>query len=439
MTIDFQRKIDRFVGTFICWILSLFYFYRKPEKVTVPANIGNILVILLSEMGSHVLAYPMYQYLKNRFPGTPFYVLLFESNREVVEVLDVIPSDHILTINNESMRRFIRDTMYALKKMRRIKFDIVIDCELFSRFSSILSFLSGAIVRVGFHPYTQEGLYRGSFINRRVLYNPYHHISQQFINLVDAVNSNTIPTPKRPVVSRKVRAPYVHFTQEEIGRMKRRLCDDFPEIRNRKLVLIYAGGGALPIRAWPLPYFCQLASELLRRGYAVGVIGLKKDKDLGNAILSRCKNPHCVDLTGYTRTIRELMSIFHFASLLITNDGGPGHFAAMTPIPSIIFYGPETPSLYGPLDEKAAIFYAGLSCSPCLTAYNHRNSPCDGDNVCLKSIHPDEVLAKALEMLDGQRIAAPLRHKYDRGSSSTDRRTSFARTGRHQRRSEISG
>lgn len=357
----------------------------------------------------------------------------------MLEILDVIPSDHILTINNESMRRFIRDTAYALKKMRRIKFDIVIDCELFSRFSSILSFLSRAILRVGFHAYTQEGLYRGSFINRRVLYNPYHHISEQFINLVDAVDSNTIPTPKRPVVSRKFRAPYVHFAQEEIDRMKGRLCDDFPEIRNRQLVLIYAGGGALPIRAWPLPYFCQLTSELLQRGYSVGVIGLKKDKDLGNAILSRCKNPRCIGLTGYTGTIRELMSIFHLASLLIANDGGPGHFAAMTPIPSIIIYGPETPALYGPLDEKAVVFYASLSCSPCLTAYNHRNSPCDGDNVCLKSIDPHEVLAKALEMLKGQRTVVPLLDKQDRGSSSVDGRSSFAGTGIDQRDAEPSG
>ncbi len=97
------------------------------------------------------------------------------------------------------------------------------------------------------------------------------------------------------------------------------------------------------------------------------------------------------------------MYLFHFASLLITNDGGPGHFASMTPIPSIIFYGPETPTLYGPLDEKAVNFYASLSCSPCLTAYNHRNSPCDGENVCLKSIDPRQVLATADEILKSQK------------------------------------
>jgi hypothetical protein len=55
--------------------------------------------------------------------------------------------------------------------------------------------------------------------------------------------------------------------------------------------------------------------------------------------------------------------------------------------------------LYGPLGGDAHVFYRSVSCSPCLTAYNHRNSPCDGDNLCLKSILPEEVLEKALEIL----------------------------------------
>ena len=93
------------------------------------------------------------------------------------------------------------------------------------------------------------------------------------------------------------------------------------------------------------------------------------------------------------------MLLFHTASLLITNDGGPGHFASMTPIPAIVLFGPETPALYGSLDDKSVSLYTHLSCSPCLTAYNHRNSPCDGDNVCLKSIDPKDVLQKSLELL----------------------------------------
>lgn len=348
-----------------------------------------------------MLGYPMFQRLKKKFPAASLHIMLFEKNREVVELLGVIPPENIITINDKSMPVFVKSALGALADMRKLKIDTVIDCELFSRISSIFSFLSGAAIRVGFHPHTQEGLYRGNFMNRPVLYNPYHHISRQFLTLVEAIDSPTDPKAKRLITEEKLEIPAIKFAPDEIEDAKKRLLDKAPGIEGQKIVLIYPGGGLLPIRAWPLDYYCGLAEELLKRGYAVGIIGLAEDKNLARTILAHTQSENCVDLTGYTQTIRELMLIFHFSSLLITNDGGPGHFAAMTPIATMIFYGPETPLLYGPIDEKALNLFLGLSCSPCVTAYNHRNSPCDGDNRCLKKIEPEFVLAKAVEILEG--------------------------------------
>jgi ADP-heptose:LPS heptosyltransferase len=164
-------------------------------------------------------------------------------------------------------------------------------------------------------------------------------------------------------------------------------------------VLVYPSGGLLPIRAWPLASYLKLCEALLRDGYAIAVIGLKQDKSVGQAIVAHCRNPACIDLTGYTATIRHLLALFHRAALLVTNDGGPGQFAVLTPVPTIILFGPETPLLYGPLSKNAFCFHLGLPCSPCLTAYNHRNSPCDGDNQCLKRITPEQVLAQARKMM----------------------------------------
>ena len=400
MKVNTQRLIDRYIGTIICRIFSVYYRFRKKESK--PVEIKKILIILLSEMGALVLAYPMFQRLKEKFPDAALHVMLFEKNREVAELLGVIPPGNILTINDKSMAAFIKDTAGALSSMRKIKFDTVIDCELFSRISSILAFLSGSIARVGFHPHTQEGLYRGNFMNRPVLYNPYHHISRQFLTLVEAIDSDTHPKAKRRVPDETLTIPTFEIGRKEIENAKIKLYDIAPGIEGKKIVLLYPGGGLLPIRAWPLDYYCRLAAELLHKGYAVGIIGLADDKDVAEVILSHNRNQSCVDLTGYTKTIRELMTIFYFSALLITNDGGPGHFAAMTPIPSIIFYGPETPTLYGSMNENAVNYYLNFSCSPCVTAYNHRKSPCDGDNLCLKNIQPEKVLARAIEILEGE-------------------------------------
>ena len=399
MKIETQRRIDHYIGTIICRIFSVYYkFFKKEPR---PDETKRILIVLLSEMGALVLAYPMFQRLKEKFPEASLHIMLYEKNREVVELLGVIPSENIIAINYDSLPVFAKTVLGALSKMRRLNIDTVIDCELFSRVSSILSFLSGAAIRVGFHPHTQEGLYRGNFMNRPVPYNPYHHISRQFLTLVDAIDSHTDPRAKRLITEEKLEIPAMEFGPDEIEDTQKRLFEKAPAIREKRIVLIYPGGGLLPIRAWPLDYYCTLAEALLKRGYAVAVIGLADDKQVARTILSHTADENCVDLTGYTKTIRELMRIFHLSSLLITNDGGPGHFAALTPIPTIIFYGPETPRLYGPIDDKALNLFLDLSCSPCVTAYNHRNSPCDGDNQCLKKIAPEDVLSKALEILEG--------------------------------------
>jgi len=401
MNVGFQRKVDRIAGTIICRILSLLYSKRDDRATQIRPQ--RILVILLSEMGSLVLARPMFDHLKRKYPTASLFVLLFEQNKEVLDVLKVVPEENILTVRNTSMRALLGDSIRALRVMRKIGIDTVLDCELFSRISSIYSFLSGAKIRVGFDPYTQEGLFRGDFINRPVLYNPYQHISHQFITLVEAVEATGLPMVKRSVLSDTLGVQPMEVGQDEIRGMAARFKGDFPHITGKRVVLIYAGGGLLPIRAWPLSYFCVITEDLIEQGYIVGIIGMERDKEIAGVIVSHCKSPNCIDLTGYTKSVRELMLLFHLASLLITNDGGPGHFAAMTPMSAIVFYGPETPTLYGTLDDKSVNFYSRLSCSPCLTAYNHRNSSCDGNNLCLKAIHPETVLKKAYEILNSQK------------------------------------
>ncbi|PKN67625.1 MAG: glycosyltransferase family 9 protein [Deltaproteobacteria bacterium HGW-Deltaproteobacteria-15] len=350
-------------------------------------------------MGSLVLAKPMFDFIRERYRGAEIYLLLFERNRDLPGVLDGIPNKNVLTLNDRSFRSFLSDSIRIVLRLRLLKIDTVLDCELFSRISSLFSLLSGAKVRAGFHAHTQEGLYRGGFINRRLLYNPYTHISLQFISMVESLGSHGTPLAKRVVENRLPQLSPMRLGSGEKHRFERRLGNDFPHLGDRKMVLVYAGGGLLPIRAWPSSCFIDVARDLICHDYAVGVIGPAEDRYLGERIASACEDKRCLNLAGYTRTIKELLLLLQRGSLLIANDGGPGHFASLVSIPSIVLYGPETPTLYGVLGENAYCFYSPLSCSPCLTAYNHRKSPCDGNNICLKQIPPEDVLNKAYEVL----------------------------------------
>jgi lipopolysaccharide heptosyltransferase II len=397
MNLSFQRAIDRYVGGPLCALCSLLDWVRPPARRAAPPR--RILIILLSEMGSLVLAHAMFTRLKQRYPGASLHGLVFAKNREVLDLLRVMPPEHVVTLSDRSVSEFVTTALAALRAMRALDFDIVIDCELFARVSSLFSFLSGAPVRVGFYRHTQEGLYRGTFINCRVMYNPYTHLTQQFVALADAADSRTIPAAKDAKLPALEAPPALRFPDAELQEVTARLHADFPAVKDRSLVLVSPSGGLLPIRAWPIERYRQLCTDLLRDGHAVAIIGLGGDKALGQDLVAHCRSPQCVDLTGYTKSVRHLLALFHRASLLVTNDGGPGQLAALTPVPTIVLFGPETPVLYGTLSKRAYCFHLGLPCSPCLTAFNHRRSPCDGDNQCLKQITPEQVIAKARELL----------------------------------------
>jgi ADP-heptose:LPS heptosyltransferase len=404
MNIETKRAFDRYLGAPLCRLLSAWPGARA--RAAIEATPKRILIVLLSEMGSLVLTQPMLRKLRERYPGAELYALVFRQNREVLDLLELVPTENVLTLRDSSLGSLLLDALSVLRKLRRLRIDVAIDGELFARVSAIICFLSGARLRVGFHPHHQEGLYRGSFWNRPVLYNPYQHISQQFLTLADAVETagtgTSRPLVKRAVESTPLRLEPIALLDGEVDAMRERLGRDHPSVRGKRLVLLYPGGGLLPIRAWPLQSFSELAARFVRRGDAVGIVGLASDDGLARQVQSHVGGELCVNLTGYTRTVRELMVLFHLADVLVTNDGGPGHFASMTPLATILLFGPETPRLYGSLHPKAVHFYRNLSCSPCLTAYNHRSSPCDGDNQCLKQITVDEVAAAVDRLLSSE-------------------------------------
>ena len=400
MNIRTQRWIDRWPGQLLCAGLSLWArLFARP--VQLPQAPRHILVILLSEMGSVVLAGPMFAELRRRYPGVTLHVLQLKKNQEVAKLLGLAQSEHLHALDDRAGMGMLMDIWRVCRTLRALPLDAVIDCELFSRISSLMSYLSGAPLRVGFTPHTQEGLYRGSYINRAIPYNPYQHISQQFLALVDALDSDAMPrnkaAPLRDIPTDT--GLNVPFEAAELQTYRAQMRRDHPVIQGKKLVLMYAGGGLLPVRAWPASHYAQVARGLCQAGHTVGLIGLRDDAALAAELKTLVGSALCIDLTGYTRSIRELLMLFHGADLLITNDGGPGHFASLTPIPTRVFFGPETARLYGPLGPRAKTLESGIACSPCLSAYNHRATFCDGDNQCLKRIPADPVLADALASL----------------------------------------
>ena len=147
MKIQTQRFIDRWLGQLLCsavsgWVRFLGLF---SAPATLRKEPKNILVILLSEMGSIVLAGPMFAAIRRQHPGVTIHILQLKKNQEVSKLLQLTQLDAMHSLDDSSGGTLIRDILKVSLAMRRLGLDAVIDCELFSRVSALLSFSAGLI------------------------------------------------------------------------------------------------------------------------------------------------------------------------------------------------------------------------------------------------------------------------------------------------------
>jgi len=135
-------------------------------------------------MGSAIIVDPAMRQAQSR--GAEIFFLIFKSNKASLSLLNTVAPQNIFTIDASSVGSLIIDTLRFLILARQHKIDSVIDLELFSRFTALLTGLCGARRRIGYHIFHGEGLWRGTMLTHRVHYNPHMHIAKNFISLVHA-------------------------------------------------------------------------------------------------------------------------------------------------------------------------------------------------------------------------------------------------------------
>ena len=397
MNPDTLRKIDFWVGIPLCFFLTVFYKLQRLIGLKDPhyqQRPKNVLFVELAEMGCTVLAYPAMRKLKTTYPESNLYFLLFRQIRESLDIVDVIPFENVFTIDNSSIFAVARDTLRFIWQSRRKGIDTTINLEIFTRFGSILTYLSGARKRVGFYRYHQEGLYVGDFFTHRVLYNPHVHTALSFVSLLEALKapSDQNPMVKTPIGNENLEVPKRRSHQKAKANLWKMLKNENPKIdESKKLVIVNPNASKLiTIRKWPLENYAGLVRNLLQdKDVFVAITGVASEKADADYICSTVQDDRVLNLAGKT-TLTELVDLFNLGRVLITNDSGPAHFASLTDIHIVVFFGPETPKLYKPLSERCTVMYADFACSPCVSSFNQKSSPCK-DNLCLKSIGIEQV------------------------------------------------
>ena len=392
MNVDLMRKVDYYAGvplcflaTFIVKLSNLFSNTGKPKRV---------LLVELSEMGSAIIVDPAMQKLKN-VAGAELFFVIFDKNKPSLKLLNSVEDQNIFTIRETGIVPLALDTLKFFWWCRQRQIDSVIDLELFSRYSALLTGLSGANNRVGFHAFHNEGLDRGAMLTHKVSYNPHQHIVRSFIALVNALLSDKpeVPYSKTLISDEEIKLRQVSVSDAQKAAMLARIREDFPafDAHSQQIVLINPNASELlPQRRWMKDRYAELMRRILSYSSTAVVVitGAPAERAEAEALREQVGNERCVNFAGRVK-FTELPALYCVSQLMVTNDSGPGHFSSVTPLKTFVLFGPETPALYGSLGNSTPI-YAGLACSPCVSASNHRKTACT-DNVCLQAITVDRV------------------------------------------------
>jgi ADP-heptose:LPS heptosyltransferase len=386
--------IDRRIGAPLCFLLTavrriggIFEPDRKPP-------IGSILFLKLAEQGSTVLAHEAVSRAVEKVGRENVHFLVFEENRFIVDVIGLVPPGNVFTVRTGSAWAMATSALGVLSAIRRRKIDACIDMEFFARFSAAIAYMTGARVRVGFHVFFGEGPYRGDLMTHRLLYNPHLHTSRAFTGLVMALDADPAAFPTFGVVPPESRLlPVFAPAGGEVADVARILAAAGIPGGARLVILNANASDLLPLRKWDSPNYAELARRLLQEfpELWIGFTGSPEEAPRIAEIAASVASPRSVCLAGKT-TLRQLLVLFGLAEVLVTNDSGPAHFGALTTIDVVALFGPETPLLFSAPGPRNHSLWAGIACSPCINAFNNRQTACR-DNVCMKAITVDQVVA----------------------------------------------
>jgi heptosyltransferase-2 len=147
-----------------------------------------------------------------------------------------------------------------------------------------------------------------------------------------------------------------------------------------------------PAKRWLPGRFAEAAERIGAQSPVEWMLfGTAGDASAGEQIAAALGN-HCVNRIGQT-TLDQLIEELHECRLLLTNDTGTMHLAALLGIRVVAIFGSTEPRLTGPVGNGHIILRHHVECSPCFLR------ECPIDFRCMKAVSVEEVADAVLSIL----------------------------------------
>jgi lipopolysaccharide heptosyltransferase II len=150
-----------------------------------------------------------------------------------------------------------------------------------------------------------------------------------------------------------------------------------------------------PAKRWLPKRFAEAAEKISSQSSVQWILfGTPRDATVA-AEIAAALGDHCVNRVGQT-TLEQLIDELRECCLLLTNDTGAMHLAALLGVPVVAIFGSTEPRFTGPLGDGHIVLRHHVECSPCFLR------ECPIDFRCMKAVSVQEVANAVLSILRAQ-------------------------------------
>jgi len=339
--------------------------YLPPDLSAQNLKPFRILIRSSNWLGDAVMSVPAVRAIKNGRPDTHITVA---APAKIASMWKLVPEvDAIIPLTGNSL-------VAAARSLRRqSSFDAAI---LFpnSLRVALESWLSGIPRRVGYRGHSRSWLLN-QIIPEPRRPGPLEHQSSRYLHIAHDCGAETSNIEHRtPTIA--------------TASIHQRSTIDHSAIR----IALSPGAEYGPAKRWLPERFAEAAAAVTARSPVQWILfGKKNDAPIGEQITSALGDS-CVNRIGQT-TLEQLIDELRQCRLLLTNDTGTMHLAALLGIPTVAIFGSTEPRLTGPFGDRHIVLRHHVECSPCFL----RNCPIDFR--CMKAVSVQEVADAVMSIL----------------------------------------
>lgn len=391
-SLDFKIKIDRILFGALAYILDRMAFFLgrflNINHSITKENVKNVVIAKYLGLGSIVRSQVIIEDIKTVFPNAKIYYLTSKKNKAIFDIIRNV--DKVFTIDDAGIISMAFSTFNLIKNLLKIKVDIFMDLEVYSRYSTCISIMSCARNRYGF--FRHDIHWHIGVYTHMLYFNNQKNISEIYLQLSKYLTRSD---------NNYKSLPSFNFREDN----KKEVEDYFLKNLKRKEKDLYIGINAnaseLALeRRYPPEYFTELIENLLNiKNVYVFLIGSPSERQyLEEEIYNKlnAKNRDKVFLTAGLFSLNGSIYLLSKFDLFITTDSGPLHFAYAQNINIISIWGPCSHFHYGIKNYKNDIaINTNAYCSPCI--HLTIRPPCRGHNICLQKIYPKIIYDKVIE------------------------------------------